>query len=272
MKGKNIRLQVFLSHAGIASRRASEDIIAEGRVSVNGEIITARGFKIADDDVVLLDGKPVRSENRKLYFALNKPPGYICSSSDPQERPLALSLFPPEIMERLYSVGRLDIMSCGLIFFTNDGDFALRLGHPSSGLEKEYIVEATGVISDSVVDAFNSGVTIESVHYRAKKAEKIGRKALRVVLIEGKNREIRRVFSFFHLHPCLLRRVRIGDVLLGALPEGNTRPLSQEETQRLLPRTGAGPNERKKDIRQNARSHQRDNSKTNEGEDYGYSD
>jgi len=231
-RGRSIRLQVFLSHAGVASRRAAEDIIASGRVSVNGETITVQGCKVGEGDVVLLDGKPVQTESRLLYFALNKPAGYICTSSDPQGRPLALSLLP-ENKERLYSVGRLDFLSCGLIFFTNDGNFAARLGHPGSGLEKEYIVEAAGQIPDTAIDAFNSGITIEGEHYRAKHAERTGRKSMRIVLVEGKNREIRRVFSHFHLHPDILRRIRIGSVLLGNLQEGDTRPLTKREIDEL---------------------------------------
>ena len=245
LRGKRIRLQVYLSHAGIASRRAAEDIIARGRVSVNGIIITSQGSKVQDGDIVLLDGKPVRLETRLLYLALNKPPGYICSSSDPQGRPLALSLLP-KTLERLYNVGRLDYQSSGLIIFTNDGDFASRLGHPSSELEKEYIVEATGVISDEVADAFNSGITIDDEHYKAKKCEKTGRKTMRIVLVEGKNREIRRVFSHFHLHPVLLRRVRIGPVLLGELPEGSSRPLSDIEINALRGGGFDGPSRQKR--------------------------
>ncbi|MDR0504070.1 MAG: rRNA pseudouridine synthase [Treponema sp.] len=225
---RNIRLQVFLSSAGVASRRAAEGIIAQGRVSVNGEKITAQGYKVQEGDIVLLDGSPVKPENRLLYIALNKPAGYICSSNDPQGRPLALDLLA-QAGRRLYNVGRLDFMSCGLIFFTNDGSFAARLGHPGSGFEKEYIVEATGIVPDTVVEAFNSGITIEGVFYKAKTAEKTGRKTIRIVLVEGKNREIRRVFSHFHLHASVLRRVRIGNVLLGNLTEGRSRPLSKKE-------------------------------------------
>ena len=237
-----MRLQVYLSHCGVASRRASEDIIAQGRVSVNGEIINTQGCKVEEGDVVLLDGKPIQLENRQIYLALNKPPGFICSSHDPQERPLALSLLPAG-KERLYSVGRLDFLSSGLIFFTNDGNFAKNLGHPSSMLEKEYIVEATGIVKDDVIDAFNNGITIEDVYYKAKKAERLGRKALRIILVEGKNREIRRVFSHFHLHPSLLRRVRIGTILLGSLAEGSSRPLMENEISDLLPRTSTNQHE-----------------------------
>jgi 23S rRNA pseudouridine2605 synthase len=231
-RARHIRLQVLLSHAGVASRRAAEEIIAQGRVSVNGITITAQGCKVEDGDIVLLDGKPVKTENRLVYLVLNKPPGYICSSSDPQGRPLALSLLPPA-NERLYSVGRLDFLSCGLIFFTNDGNFAARLGHPGFGLEKEYTVQASGPIPDAAIEAFNSGVTIEGVTYKAKFAERTGRKNLRIVLVEGKNREIRRVFSHFHLHPEVLRRVRIGPVLLRDLAEGFSRPLTEKELAEL---------------------------------------
>ena len=233
LRGKIIRLQVYLSHAGIASRRAAEEIIASGRVFVNGVKITAQGCKVEEGDIILLDGKPVQLEGRKLYFALNKPSGYICSSNDPQGRPLALSLLPSSNKERLYSVGRLDFLSCGLIFFTNDGIFAHKLGHPRHELEKEYIVEATGIIPDTVVDSFNEGVIIEGEFYKAKMAEKTGRKQLRIILVEGKNREIRRVFSHFHLHPNLLRRVRIGKVLLGDLAEGDSRQLTDDEIYKL---------------------------------------
>jgi 23S rRNA pseudouridine2605 synthase len=232
--GTGIRLQVYLAHAGVASRRAAEGIIAEGRVSVNGVIIREQGSKVFPGDTVLLDGETVRAESRLVYLALNKPPGYICSSSDPQGRPLAIELLPGGIKERLYNVGRLDFMSCGLIFFTNDGGFAARLGHPSSGLEKEYIVEATGHIPDALIEAFEKGISVEDVYYKALSVQRLGSRAVRVVLVEGKNREIRRVFSHFHLHPFRLRRIRIGPVKLDELPEGESRPLKKYELEALL--------------------------------------
>jgi len=230
---QGLRLQVYLAHAGIASRRTAEEIITEGRVSVNGVVIREQGCKVSSGDIVLLDGKPVRTESRLVYLVLNKPPGYICSSSDPQGRPLAIELLPNEIRERLYNVGRLDFMSCGLIFFTNDGEFAARLGHPGSGIEKEYMVEATGHIPDALIDAFEKGINIEDAHYRAQAVERLGSRAIRVVLVEGKNREIRRVFSHFHLHPFRLRRIRIGPVKLGELPEGESRVLKKFEIEVL---------------------------------------
>ncbi|MCL2138330.1 MAG: rRNA pseudouridine synthase [Treponema sp.] len=227
------RLQVFLAHAGIASRRAAEKIITEGRVSVNNRIVSELGSRVFPGDAVLLDGKKVQKESISAYLILNKPPGYLCSSADPQGRPLALELLPNENNQRLYSVGRLDFMSCGLIFFTNDGDFAAKLGHPGSGLEKEYFVEATGHISDEVISAFNQGICIEDVFYRAKAVHRVGSRCIKIILIEGKNREIRKIFSHFRLHPSLLRRIRIGPVQLGKLAEGESRALTLYELKEL---------------------------------------
>jgi len=232
------RLQVFLAHSGVASRRASEGIIAEGRVSVNGVVIREQGSRVLPGDTVLLDGKEVRTENRLVYLALNKPPGYICSSSDPQGRPLAINLLPDEIKERLYNVGRLDFLSCGLLFFTNDGEFAARLGHPGSGIEKEYLVEATGHIPDELIGSFEKGIYVEGECYKALAVERLGSRAIKVVLAEGKNREIRRVFSHFHLHPFRLRRVRIGPVKLGDLEEGKSRALRKFEIEALQKGSG----------------------------------
>jgi 23S rRNA pseudouridine2605 synthase len=230
---KPIRLQVYLAHAGIASRRAAESLIACGRVTLNGRVTTAAGEKVSPGDEVRLDGQPVAPESRRRYLALHKPPGYICSSRDPQNRPLALDLLPHEIRERLYSVGRLDYLSSGLIIFTNHGEFAALLGHPRAGVEKEYIVEASGQIPDQVPAAFAAGLNIDGVSYRAREIEKLDRKTLRIVLVEGKNREIRRVFSHFHLHPVRLHRIRIGPVLLGGLEPGESRPLGEREIQEL---------------------------------------
>jgi 23S rRNA pseudouridine2605 synthase len=229
-----LRLQVFLAHAGVASRRASEKLISAGRVAVNGIVVTTLGEKVVPGDTVTLDGRPVAAEERLLRLVLNKPPGYICTSFDPQNRPRALDLLPRDIRERLYSAGRLDFLSSGLIIFTNDGNFAAKLSHPGAGIEKEYLVEASGSIPDEVCESFSQGITIEGVRYQALNVERAGRKVLKIRLLEGKNREIRRVFSHFHLHPVLLRRIRIGPVLIGDLAEGSSRPLTEAEFSVLM--------------------------------------
>jgi 23S rRNA pseudouridine2605 synthase len=229
-----IRLQVYLAHAGVASRRAAEALIIAGRVSVNGETVSLLGSKVAADDTVRLDGTLVRLENQLQYLVLNKPPEYICSSFDPEGRRLAKELLPAHIKERLYTVGRLDYRSSGLLLFTNDGVFAAKVGHPSAGIEKEYFVEASGPIADAVIDDFSRGLLVDGVRYRAQAIERTGRKSMRVILVEGKNREIRRIFSHFHLHPVTLRRIRIGPVTLGNLAEGGVRPLAANERERLV--------------------------------------
>ena len=227
-----MRLQVYLAHAGVASRRAAENLISQGRITVNGKIITTPGEKILSGDKVLFDGKEVKPENQLFYLVLNKPPLYICSSSDPQNRPLAIDLLPA-YPARLYNVGRLDYRSSGLVIFTNDGEFAGKIGHPRAEIEKEYLVDSTVPIPDRVIEEFARGLLIEGILYRAQMIERTGRKSLRVVLIEGKNKEIRRIFSHFHLHPKNLQRIRIGPVLLGSLKEGESRPLTLEEMSNL---------------------------------------
>lgn len=233
--GVPVRLQAYLARCGLASRRGAEAFIVAGRVKINGVRVTELGTKVLPGDSVELDGRSVRPEARLLYLALHKPPLYICTSSDPQGRRLAKELLPPDVTERVYNVGRLDYRSSGLILFTNDGEFAAGVSHPSAELEKEYLVESSVTIPDAMLDSFLQGVKIDDVMYRCAEIERLGGKSVRVVLIEGKNREIRRVFSHFHLHPERLHRIRIGSVLLGNLPEGSSRPLAAAEIARLRP-------------------------------------
>ncbi|MDR2489877.1 MAG: rRNA pseudouridine synthase [Spirochaetaceae bacterium] len=224
-----MRLQVFLAHSGVASRRASEQLIVDGRVTVNGLVVRTLGTKVGPEDAVMCDGRPVKPEPILYHLALHKPAGFLCTQSDPENRPLARSLLPREIHERLYSAGRLDFLSSGLIIFTNDGDFAHKLSHPSSRIEKEYCIAATAPIPAALIDQFCAGLTIDGVYYKARSVERTGTKTLKICLIEGKNREIRRVFSHFHLHPKYLIRTRIGPVCLDDLPCGQSRPLTAAE-------------------------------------------
>jgi 23S rRNA pseudouridine2605 synthase len=229
-----IRLQVYLARAGVASRRACEAVITGGRVTVNGQVVTVLGTKVKEGDVVCIDERQVFIESCMRYVLLNKPAEYICAASDPQRRRLAVELLPARIKERLYNIGRLDYRSSGLIIFTNDGDFAAKISHPSSQIEKEYLVQAAGRIPDAVIDDFLHGVAIDEEFYQAKSIERIDGKTINIVLIEGKNREIRKIFSHFHLHPALLRRIRIGNILLNDLVEGVSRSLTETERCGLL--------------------------------------
>lgn len=228
-----LRLQVFLAKSGIASRRASEKLILSGRVKVNGQTVTELGTKVLPSDRILFDGKDIRPEETKHYIALNKPTEYICASKDPQGRRLALTLLDKAVQERLYNVGRLDYRSSGLILFTNDGDFARDISHPSTMIEKEYLVEATGIIPDTLLTEFQRGIEIEGIMYRCSAIERTDRRGVRITLIEGKNREIRRVFSHFHLHPKILHRIRIGPVKLGLLGNAASRELDGTEIDEL---------------------------------------
>ena len=207
MQDNEMRLQLFLAKCGVASRRASEKIILDGRVSVNGEIITVLGTKVSENDTVLVDGKQVKIEEEKRYVLLNKPAGYVCSMSDEKGRLIASDLLKDAYTERLYNVGRLDMYSTGLIIFTNDGDLAQK---------------------------FMDGIRIDDIFYQCKQAKEINSHKISIVLIEGKNREIRRVFEHLGIGIRKLKRVRIGNILIGDLKEGSFRALSEYEVSALL--------------------------------------
>ncbi|MCR5623080.1 MAG: rRNA pseudouridine synthase [Treponema sp.] len=229
-----IRLQLYMARSGVASRRASEAIIAEGRVTVNGVTVTEPGTKVGPGDVVMVDGREIQPEAEKHYVLLNKPAGYVCSLSDEQGRPVAADLLKEAYSERLYNVGRLDMFSCGLIIFTNDGDFAAKLSHPSAEMEKEYIVDSSLPLPRRLAKDFMGGIRIDGVFYRAKEAEELNARRLRVVLVEGKNREIRRVFDHYEVGIKRLIRIRIGNVGIGKLEDGQFRELNSKEVTGLL--------------------------------------
>ena len=229
-----IRLQVFLSHCGVASRRASEQIILDSRVCVNGKIITSLGTKVSPEDEVLVDGKRIFPEEKKRYILMYKPKGYLSSSKDERGRLCALDLLREKYSERLYNVGRLDMFSQGLLIFTNDGDFTSKLSHPSSELEKEYIVDSSQNLPDDLAEKFEKGVRIDGVFYKCKKAQKIKPCRMRIILIEGKNREIRKVFSSENVHIRRLVRIRIGNISAGNMKPGDFRELTESEVSSLL--------------------------------------
>jgi 23S rRNA pseudouridine2605 synthase len=232
-----VRLQKFLADAGIASRRASEKIILDGRVEVNGKAVRELGTKVDPlHDRILLDGRPLKSK-RKLYVAIHKPTGFICSRNDPLKRPSLGDILPRE-WGNLYSVGRLDYNSEGLIFYTNDGDFSLKLTHPRYGVEKKYMVTAKGEIPPETVRQFTKGIfhegeVLKAVRVRVLKSSK-GHTIAEITLREGKNREIRRMFEAVGIEIERLQRVQIGPVKLGQLPRGKWRTLTDREIDSLL--------------------------------------
>ncbi len=229
-----IRLQTFLAHCGVASRRSCEKIITDGRVSVNGQVVTELGTKVCEKDEVCVDGKKIKPEQRKIYVLLNKPAGYVCTQSDEKGRPVAVELLKTSFTERLYNVGRLDMFSRGAIIFTNDGDFAAKLSHPSSEIEKEYLVETSYPLPEGLEQRFKKGIRVEGIFYKAKDAVVLNSHKMKVVLIEGKNREIRKVFKDAGSSIRSLQRVRIGNVVLDNLKEGEFRELTRTEVSGLL--------------------------------------
>ena len=243
---EEMRLQVYLAHAGVASRRACEKIIAEGRVSVNGTLVTDMGSKVRTGDTVLLDGKPVHPEARKCYVLLNKPAGFVCTLSDEKGRPTAADLLKETYSERLYNIGRLDMFSSGAILFTNDGDFAAKIEHPSAQIEKEYVIETTQDFPPELLTRFERGIRVDGIFYKCRSAAAINRRKLRIVLVEGKNREIRRVLDSFNCTIKRLVRVRIGNLELGNLKAGEFRDLTAKEQQALLDLTAESQNEKRK--------------------------
>ena len=243
---QEMRLQVYLAHAGVASRRACEKIIAEGRVSVNGTLVTDMGSKVRAGDTVLLDGKPVHPEARKCYVLLNKPAGFVCTLSDEKGRPTAADLLKETYSERLYNIGRLDMFSSGAILFTNDGDFAAKIEHPSAQIEKEYVIETTQDFPPELLTRFERGIRVDGIFYKCRSAAAINRRKLRSVLVAGKNREIRRVLDSFNCTIKRLVRVRIGNLELGTLKAGEFRDLTAKERQALLDLATESQNEERK--------------------------
>ena len=231
---EEIRLQAYLAHCGVASRRASEQIILDGRVCVNGQVVTALGTKVSDGDTVTVDGKRVHLEERKCHALLNKPAGFVCSSSDEKGRQVAADLLRDSYKERLYNVGRLDMYSKGMILFTNDGDFAAKLSHPSSQIEKEYIVETSQDVTEETAKLLEKGVRVDNVFYKCVRCDVLKPRKIRIVLIEGKNREIRRMLESQNIGTRSLVRVRIGNVNLDDLRPGEHRNLTAQEVKGLL--------------------------------------
>jgi len=233
-KKDSMRLQQYMAHSGVASRRACESIILEGRVKINGQTVTELGTRVTSGDKVEVDGSLITPETQMRYVLLNKPEGYLCSLSDDRDRPVAIDLLKDKYTERLYNVGRLDMFSTGLIIFTNDGEFAKKLSHPSAELEKEYIVESSTPLPRNLADDFTKGIRIDDVFYRCKEARELNSHKIKIVLIEGKNREIRRVFESMNVGIKSLTRVRIGCVETGSLKKGESRNLTPSEVQGLL--------------------------------------
>jgi pseudouridine synthase len=228
----------WLSKCGLASRSEARTIVTEGRVAVSGRVVRDPEFPCHPErQRILVDGEPLRQARKKTYLALHKPVGYITTARDPEGRPTAYELLPPGT-PRVQAAGRLDGDSSGLLVFTNDTDFASRITEGGGRVEKEYVVRVSGRFGAEEVAPFEKGIYLDgrtTLPARCRILERDERTTLvRVVLREGRNRQVRRMFEALG-HPVLsLQRVRIGAIRLGSLPEGKTRPLSRGEREKTI--------------------------------------
>lgn len=226
-----MRINRYLAQCGLGSRRSVEDLIHFGRVTVNG-VKPDLGYQVATGDDVRVDDKPIRPADTFTYLIFNKPPGYLCSRGDTHDRPTVYDLLPEE-HQALHYVGRLDMDSRGLLFFTNDGDLTLKLTHPSQGVLRSYAVRTKNPLSEEDVLDLLGGIEVEpGVVFRAAEVEPT-QTGYRLSLREGKKREIRRLLHALHHHVTDLKRISFGGVRLGDLPEGKWRKMTEEEVETL---------------------------------------
>jgi 23S rRNA pseudouridine2605 synthase len=227
-----VRLAKFLAHGGVASRRRAERIIAQGRVTVGGAVVTDPARDVGDGDDVRVDGAPVGFEAREMW-AVNKPAGVVSTAREPGSRPAVVTLVESEA--RLYPVGRLDVDSTGLLLLSNDGELANRLTHPRYEVPKAYRVELARPPADADLRRLAGGVELEDGMTAPAEVERTGEREIEIVLREGRNRQVRRMAEAVGNRVLGLRRVRFGPIELGDLPEGAARRLSEEEISRLQP-------------------------------------
>ena len=232
-----MRINKYLALCGVASRRKCEQLILDGRVTVNGKILTDLAYKVnVKTDKVCVDDNEVNLPTNYVYYKLNKPKGYICTASDDRNRKTIYELVKSPV--RLFSIGRLDYNTEGLIILTNDGDLAQKISHPSHETEKEYIVKIEGEIKESELAVLRAGVVENGKRMPKAKVELLETKdntsRLSVIIHEGQNRQIRRMFECIGKTIILLKRVRIGNIKLGGLKRGEYKKLSDVELFYLL--------------------------------------
>ena len=232
-----MRIQKYLAGAGVASRRASEKLIAEGRVSVNGKIVREMGVQIDENyDVIEVDGKKVQSSEKKYYIMLNKPVGFVTTVSDDKGRPTVMELVS-DISARIYPVGRLDYDTEGLLLLTNDGDLTFKITHPKHDIKKTYVAEVTGNISMETILQLRRGVVVDGYKTSPAEVEVIGATQygtkIEITIHEGRNRQVRKMFEALGCVVKKLKRTSEAGLNLGHLPSGKWRKLSESEINML---------------------------------------
>jgi 23S rRNA pseudouridine2605 synthase len=231
-----MRINKYIASAGIASRRKADDLIKEGKVSINGAKLTDPGYDVEPDDVVTVDGTVIDASEKKVYYLLNKPVGYVTTTSDERGRPTVLELVPDEGL-RIFPVGRLDQNTSGLLILTNDGEFANKVMHPSKQLDKKYRARVKGIMSSAKAKRLEAGIDIGGFVTSPCRVELIrhdrNSTVVDITIHEGKNRQVRRMFKAAG-HPVqALERTEIGNLRIGKLATGGCRKLKREEIEYL---------------------------------------
>jgi len=227
------RLAKVLAAAGIGSRRACEKLIFDGKISVNGSIVfkPETHVNLSADDVRLEDTR-IHDEQEKITYVLNKPFGFICSNAPMPRKKLVIDLFPKE--KRLFTVGRLDRDTTGLLIVTNDGHFAQKVIHPSSNIEKEYLVKTLEEVEHSHLVRISKGGLVEGVFVKPVRVQKVRKGTIKIIVKEGKKREVRVLVQKAGLKIQSLTRIRIGGLQLGPIPEGSFREMTESEKEAIF--------------------------------------
>ena len=231
-----MRLNKFLAHAGVASRRKCDEYIESGKIQVNGKKVTDFSYQVQLDDIVLCDRRLVENTNERLVYLLNKPKGYICTNSDTHDRKKVVDLLPSN--ERLFTIGRLDRDTTGAILVTNDGDLANQLMHPRFKKEKIYLAETKEDIEDKLLPTLTKGIKLERGEFAKGQIKRLdrykGRILWEVILTEGKNREVKRIFETFGTHVVSLHRHSFAGLNVNNLKVGKYRQLNSKIIQSLF--------------------------------------
>lgn len=227
-----IRLNKYIASTGVCSRRKAEEYILSGRVSINGKVVIELGTQVQTNDVVCIDGKEIKLEERKVYIMLNKPKGYVTTAKEQFNRKSVLDIV--KVKERVYPVGRLDMDSEGLLILTNDGDFANNIIHPTKHISKKYEVVLKERITEDMINNLENGVDIGGYVTRPAKVKKIKDSMLQITITEGKNRQVRRMCEAVGNKVLNLKRIAIGNLRLDKLEIGKYVELTTKDIDKIF--------------------------------------
>ncbi|MBR2971178.1 MAG: rRNA pseudouridine synthase [Clostridia bacterium] len=231
-----MRINKYLAECGLASRRKCEAFVTEGRVKLNGKLVTSLATEVDSRDTVTVDGEKVQPIKKHVYLVMNKPKGYVCTASDEFGRKTVLDLIKDK-KERIFPVGRLDYDTEGLLLLTTDGDLANRLTHPRNEITKTYSAKVEGEVDEELIERLRGGVILDGVKTKKCKIKlvefKDGLSRFEVVISEGRNRQVRRMFESINKEVVFLKRVAIGDLKLSGLNRGEYRALTPDEVNYL---------------------------------------